>query len=525
MVKFTEAIRCTFLFLAVAGILLLSLTALNLTHFGQIQIERFREITLLIYFCLIMFVFLRKNSSSFVRKWSYTLRNTIESKRFFPVMAVSMLALYILAALTQHLSFNTYSHDFSMIDEALYNSHSGRFMFSSVVNHSFFGEHFSPILILLVPLHFIFKSPYMLVLIQPVALWASMLVLRKILINENMQEGTVNLICLIYINNPIMISTLNYLFHMECFLPLIMFTIFLYHRKGAAGRYWTAVLLALMIKEDVGLYLIGFSVYLIIVERKRRLGLVTAAIGISWSIISLKIVIPHFSGTAHYKYICRWADWGETPPDILIGFLRHPAAFIKALLSKRYLWLFLCMLFIPFYHKWGWLFFIIPWVINSTSAFTLQSGIFLYYGIPVLTFAMLSTFPGLRTRGFKTLFQTRLAPYLICLAVVLNISYLRYPFIPRERWQILRELRDIPADKTVQTMSCFYPVLGYDRGKNLLEPGEALKAEYVILRTDSTTWPFTEDQAKTVARVAIESGKYKNISSVDNFFILTAVTK
>ena len=515
-----NVIRLIFLSLAAAGILLLPMTALNISHFGQIHIERFREITLLIYFCLMMFALLRKTPSSFVKKWSQTICNTTESKHFFPIMAGSMLVLYILAALTQHLSFNTYSHDFSMIDEALYNSHRARFMFSPVLGRSFFGEHFSPILILLIPLHFIFNTPYLLVLIQPIALWLSMLVLRKILVRENLPAGIVNLTCLIYLNNPIMVSTLNYIFHMECFLPLIIFAVFLYQREGAMLKYWAAILLALTVKEDVGLYLLGFSAYLIIVERKRRLGLITAVISLIWFIIALKVVIPCFAGDTHYKYLSRWGHWGETPPGILTGFLQHPLTFMKALFSKQYLWLFSCLLFMPFYRKWSWLIFVIPWVINSTSSFSLQSKMSLYYGIPVLTFAVIGSIIGFKTTTFKTLSQSRLAPCLVCLAVILNISYLRYPPVPRERLQILRELRNIPADKTIQAMSCFYPVLSYDREKNLIEPGENLKAEYVILRTDSTTWPFTEDQAKVIAREAIESGEYENVSGVKGFFIL-----
>ena len=202
------------------------------------EVLRFREITLCIYFCLAVFAVLRKERSSFAGRWSSRFYDMAGGRRFFPLMAGSMLVLYVLAALTQHLSFNTYSHDFSMMDEALYNSHSGQFMFSPVLGGNFFGEHFQPVLIFLVPLHFIFKTPYLLVFVQPAALWLSVLVLRKLLVREGLSGALANFVCLIYLNNPIMISTLNYLFHAECFLPLIIFGMFWYCGKKTTWKYW-----------------------------------------------------------------------------------------------------------------------------------------------------------------------------------------------------------------------------------------------------------------------------------------------
>ena len=488
------------------------------------EIIRFREITLCIYFCFAVFAFFRRNRSSFVRERFSRFREMAGSKHFFPVMAGSMLILYILAALTQHLSFNTYSHDFSMIDEALYNSHSGQFMFSSVLGGNLLGEHFSPILIFLIPLHFVFTTPYFLVLVQPIALWSSVLILRKLLMREGLSTPIVNLVCLVYLNNPIMVSTLNYLFHQECFLPLIIFGMFWHCCGKITWKYWLMVIFALMIKEDVGLYLLGFSAYLVVaweekssprifLRRRYKLGFATALISILWVVIAIKVLIPCFAeGDSGYKFLTRWSRWGNNPVDILSGYFQHPLAFLRAVFSWPYIWLFFCMLFMPFYRKWSWLIFFIPWVINSTSSFTLQSKMSIYYGIPVFTFAVVSAVLGFRGK--------KLVPYLVCIAIVLNVSYLTYPAIPCGRWKFIKQLSYIPKGASVQVMSCFYPVLGYGRSKILLEPGRELTAEYVIIREDSTTWPFSERDAREMVRTALETGKYENLSGVKGFFVL-----
>lgn len=506
------------------------------------EIIRFREITLCIYFLLAVFVLLRRNRSSFVREWFSRFREMAGSKHFFPVMAGSMLILYILAALTQHLSFNTYSHDFSMIDEALYNSHSGQFMFSPVLGKNLLGEHFSPILIFLIPLHFVFTTPYLLVLVQPIALWASMLVLKKLLMREGLSVPLVNLACLVYLNNPIMVSTLNYLFHQECFLPLIIFGMFWHCREKITWKYWLMVVFALMIKEDVGLYLLGFSAYLVVADKRYKMGFITALVNVLWIMIAIKVLIPYFGECGGgYKFLARWAYWGNSPVNILSGYFQHPLIFLRVVFSVPYILLFSCMLFMPFYRKWSWLIFFVPWVINSTSSFVLQAKMSIYYGIPVFTFAAVSAVLGFRTTFFKihqhlspscsryslpskengvAILRGRIPATLVCIAIVLNVSYLTYPAIPGGRLEFIKQLSNIPKGASVQIMSCFYPVLGYRRDKMLLKPGQELAAEYVIIRVDSTTWPFSEREAREMVRTALESGKYENLSGVKGFFVL-----
>ena len=487
------------------------------------EVLRFREITLGIYFCLAVFAILRKERSSFAGRWSSRFHDIAGARRFFPLMAGSMLVLYVLAALTQHLSFNTYSHDFSMMDEAIYNSHSGQFMFSPVLGGNFFGEHFQPILIFLVPLHFILKTPYLLVFVQPAALWLSVLVLRKLLVREGLSDALANFACLIYLNNPVMISTLNYLFHAECFLPLIIFGMFWYCGKKTTWKYWLMVFLGLMVKEDVGLYMLGFSAYLAVADRRYKLGIATALISVLWVTIALKLLIPYFGGGEGYKFLARWAYWGSSPADIMAGYFKHPLAFIKAIFAGPYVWLFFCMMFMPFYRKWGWLIFLVPWVINSTSSSPLQAKMSIYYGIPVLAFAVLSAVVGFRTAVFRRLSGTGLVPYLVCVAVVLNLSYFTFPAMPRGRGEFVKQLNSIPKDAPAQVMSCFYPAAGYERNKVLLMPGQALTAEYVVIREDSTTWPFSEREAQEMIKSALDSGRYENLSEVKGFFILRRV--
>ena len=107
-----------------------------------------------------------------------------------------------------------------------------------------------------------------------------------------------------------------------------------------------------------------------------------------------------------------------------------------------------------------------------------------------------------------------------CAAVALNVSHLSYPEIPRARGQFLRELSAIPDTAAVQAMSCFFPVLGYEREKSLIESGTELTADYAVLRTDGTPWPLHPGEARAIVDRALGSERYVNLSSVKEFYIL-----
>ena len=464
-------VRAFFLVLALLTALLLPLIAMNLARFGTIQLERFREPTLALYACLALYAGLRGDRADHFRRWFARLSAATASAGFFRAVSLVMLGLYLMSAVTQHWAFRTYSHDFSMIDEALDQSLHGRFLFSPVLGTSFLGEHFSPILALFVPLHALAPNPYLLVLIQPLALWSSGLVLRAILRNEGIGDATAHVACLIYWNHAIMVSTLNYLFHMECFLPLAILGMFWFYRRRAHWGYALCVLLALSIKEDVGLYLAGFSVYAALVDRRRMLAAVTAAVSLAWVAAAVGLAIPHFSHhSAGYAFASRWARWGHGPLGVFAGYVLHPGAFFAALLARPYLSVFISLLLLPFASPWGWILFVVPWVLNATSSLVPQAELSLYYGIPVLAFAELASVRGLRSKVFESAARSRLGPILACLAIALNVSDMSFPTIPRTRGPMLQAIDAVPRSARSQLMPCFYPVAGYARNKEILRP-------------------------------------------------------
>jgi uncharacterized membrane protein len=505
---------------AALAVVLLVLIAANVTQASPWPLRRFREPSLVAYGCLLLALLTAPAPASRAREWLARGRAVLEHPRFFPTAAAVLFALYAASTVTRHLAFQTFSHDFSMIDEALYHSHHGSLMHSPVLGRSFFSEHFAPILLLLVPLHALCTSPWVLVLAQAVALWASGLVLRRILRVEGFPRWIANLGFVVWLNQPVVVRTLEYVAHMESFLPLLVFGAYLAFRRRHSFAYAALVLGALAVKEDSGLYLAGFGLWAILAERRFAEGALTAAAGVAWTAWAMEVAIPHFAGGEGLRFMDRWAHWGDGPLGIAAGFATRPADFVRALLAAAPLRLFLGFLFLPFLSRWAWLMVAAPWIVNATSAGPQQAGLALYYGLPIAAFAALASIQGLKSSAFRRLAAARFAPAFAIALVVLSVAHLAFPRIERERGRILAALEAIPPGEPVQAMACFYPALGYERSKVLLESPPRLTERFVVIRMHSSTWPLSGAEAAAAVRDAVDSGNYQIVADVNGSVVL-----
>src|SRR5262249_28338419 len=146
----------------------------------------------------------------------------------------------------------------------------------------------------------------------------------------------------------------------------------------------------------------------------------------------------------------------------------------------------------------------------------------LYYGLPLVSFAILAAVEGLRSPSGHRLAAGRWGPAVAALAIVLDVSSLDMPGIPLERREVLATMAGIPRSAGVQGMSCFVPILGYERERAPLAPGDSVQADFLILRTEETTWPFREAEARALASDALASGRYRPVYQRGGFAILEA---
>jgi uncharacterized membrane protein len=237
-------------------------------------------------------------------------------------------------SLIRHWSFHSTGLDLGVFDQVLWNTSQGRFMESTLsldrcLPHSFFGDHFSPILVALVPLYWVAPHPETLLVVQTVALAAGALPLY-LLARRLLPRGVERLIWVFayVLGAPLAFITL-YDFHEVSLsvLPLGFAIYFLVARRTTPMV--VALLVAFTVKEEFALIGIGFGVAVALQGRWRSASLV--AIGsAAVFIVTLKVIIPAFAD-APYQYLGRYASLGGDELAIARTLLLDPLRALSVL--------------------------------------------------------------------------------------------------------------------------------------------------------------------------------------------------
>jgi hypothetical protein len=87
-----------------------------------------------------------------------------------------------------------------------------------------------------------------------------------------------------------------------------------------------------LVKEELPLIAIGFGLALL-AQRRWRLGLIVAVASAAWFLVTLKLIIPAFTGGAPYQYLGRYASLGSDEFEIARTLLLDPLRDLRVLLS------------------------------------------------------------------------------------------------------------------------------------------------------------------------------------------------
>ncbi len=511
---------------ALAGcLLLLPLIILNLTQHGPLARLTFRKVTQLGWLLGAVFVLARPRPVKYFREVARKAARVLGHPRAFPITAAAMLVVMVGAALTEYLSFNACSDDFGMMDEPLAGRGGGPFMFTAVFGYGLLQQHFYPSMVLLMPLRRLVDTPLVTVLAQALLMWAAAFPLRALVRRKGLPAWLPAFACLIVLNHPIVTRSLIYLVHPETAEPLLVLTALWAVHTRRTPLYCLAVALLLGIKEDVGLYMAGFGVYLAVAHGRWRLGAITAGVALAWHVFAVHVGMPYFGAVpGEVRFFGRWSHWGATNAGVLVGWATHPLEVLRMLTGSQQVLLFAGLGFLPFITPWGWLAFAAPWLVNATSGLGVQATYENYYGIPVVAFALAAAVDGVRSPGFKRLMASPLAPLAAAVVAFLNIAHQPFEPIPRNRAAVLAEVAKVPHGEQVQVIPALYSYGGYWEGKTPISSSRTLQRpladRWIILRDGPTTWPYQPGEPTRIAHRLIASGRYRDLSTTPGVFIL-----
>ncbi|MDI9640707.1 DUF2079 domain-containing protein [Oscillatoria amoena NRMC-F 0135] len=382
------------------------------------------------------------------------------------------------------------------------------------------GQHFTPALLLWLPLYALFPSPATLSVLQVTLITAAGLVLY-VLARVHVQPQIAALITASYYGANAVIGPTLTNFHDSSQLPLFVFSLLLAMEKRLWWLFWPLAVLILAIREDSGVILFGVGFYLVVSRRHPQVGLATCCLSFGYMLVLTNLIMPLFSEDISRRFMIeRFGQYAEgdraTTLDIIWGIISQPLRLVGELFSpfwgtlKYLLGQWLPLAFIPALSGSAWAIAGFPFLklflgqgdsvlaINIRYALTVIPGLF--YGT-ILWW-------GHRQRLHQSQDINTLAPrwpvnfrkfWVACIALSVVLTFMSNPnrtfsfIIPDsiqpwvyvslpQRWQHVREdirplLAQVPDDASVSATTYLVPHLSGRR--------EILRfPDHILLRND-----------------------------------------
>ena len=245
------------------------------------------------------------------------------------------------------------TYDQGIFNQVFWNSAQGRLFQSSLssalstnvvhqgefpdVSYHRLGQHFTPALLLWLPVYSLFPSPVTLTVLQVSLITLAGLVLY-LLGRQYLEPPLAALITVsFYAANAVIGPTLSN-FHDICQIPLFMFSLLLAMEKRWWLPFWIFAFLILMVREDSGIILFGVGVYLILSKRYPVQGVLVCLLSFGYILALTNIIMPLFSADISERFMMerfgQYADGEEASTlEILWGIVSNPGRLIIELFT------------------------------------------------------------------------------------------------------------------------------------------------------------------------------------------------
>jgi uncharacterized membrane protein len=229
--------------------------------------------------------------------------------RFAIAVAIAFFVISLILTLNRYYSFFA-SYDQGIFHQVFWNNAHGRWFQSSLsstlstdvvhagevpdVTYRRLGQHFTPALLVWLPIYLLFPSPATLTVIQVSVVTAAGIVLY-FLARQYLQPPVSAFISASFYSANAVIGPTWSNFHDLSQVPLYCFTLLLAMEKRWWWLFWLMVVLLLAVREDTGITLFGIGVYMVFSNRFPRLGLGICTIGFLYVTVVTNVVMLQFS--------------------------------------------------------------------------------------------------------------------------------------------------------------------------------------------------------------------------------------
>lgn len=425
---------------------------------------------------------------------------------FVFAIACGTLSAAVVAYITclRYMTFSAPNYDFGIFCNMFhYMKETGLPMVTSerdaLLSH--FAVHISPIYYLLLPFYWIFPSPLTLQIGQAIVLGSGVIPVWLLCRHYGLSSKLNMALCAIYSFFPAISCGCFYDIHENCFLaPLLLWTFYFFERQKYIPMYIFA-LSVLLVKEDAAMYIIFFSLFVMLSRKKYLHGAILAVGALAYFGLSLFLLSEFGTGVM----VNRFDNLIYNADEGLLGAIKtalvNPAYLLTQLFTTGaggfeklvyFIKMFLPLGFLPFCTRRAskWL-LIAPVLMNLLTYYQYQYDINFQYQFGItafLIYAMINNATELKAPTRNTLVTIGLVA--CCFIWVSSVVPLATHY--RENWQTEKEsyaqmeevLDTIPEDASVNASTFLLPHIS-DREiiYEVAYHGDKTDVDYVVLDT------------------------------------------
>jgi uncharacterized membrane protein len=448
-------------------------------------------------------------------------------------LALLFTGVIFVFLVNKHNAFNTRTYDFARFSQAIWNTLDGRFLFSSIDSRSILGNHFSPYMALLSPLLHLWPDERALFLVQAAGVAVAGLLLALILRRKHAALAPWFLLAF-FLNPAVQQMTLFEFRRVVLALPFLALALYALAMK----RRWLmllALLLALLGKEDIGLFVFGVGLFLLIFQRDWRWGVAMLILGLAWSFVVSFWVIPAFRtpGT-EYPQLFYFNYLGNSYEEIAATLQADPLILPRQLISIERLsalWHLLLPLglFLPFFGA-EWLLIAVPsLLLLMLSGDAEIYGLLKWYPATILPVFFAATAVGIGR------FQLSKARWLtVWLLLATALGYWLYSPLPGggqydpALYQVtdhdrlgLAMIKEVPQGASVAAQPHYVPHLTLREHVYhypWIKIGQE-NVDYFLLDPQSNPYPFSKDEMTAEINSFLADPTFTPIAETDGIYL------
>ncbi|MDJ0508260.1 MAG: DUF2079 domain-containing protein [Crocosphaera sp.] len=450
------------------------------------------------------------------------------------IIIISTIFLFFCSSL-KHILFQSTAWDLAIFDQATFLISQGKPPTSSFLNIHILGDHAAFIFYPLSLFYKIYTSVYCLLFIQAFSLSFGVLPIYYLAQYQGLTKYQALTISLVYLLYPLIFNINLFDFHPDVIaVPALLWGILAAFNNNL-WLFLTTLIIILSCKSVFSLTVIFVGLWLVFLQKKKVFGCIAIASGISWFLISTRLIIPIFSNNSANisRHLERFSYLGNSFSDIARNFFFKPWLFLQGLFNLPNLE-YLVLLLIPII--WGLSFrYCSPLIsaipilaMNLLSQNSLQKDLLHQYSLLIIPFLIVSVITTIKEN--KSWFKQE--KYIILWSLICFLALAKYGYftsrylVSLDTWKANNEaISKITKNGGVLTSTYIAPHLSQRPLIKLAENGaesfDLNQFDYLLLNQRYPGRESSPELIETLKQKARQNSQFELVYTQDDVYLFS----